>query len=358
MADVADPHTPEAPIHVGSLLTGNDVKTFERSVDYRVLNASAASTFNVEFKSDSTRRGGHFSPKWGAVFSNLFMGKYAGVSDLEVHLPESTSDRLQLARTGLFFALSRHKGLDKSQIDSSLSASFNRWSQDWVPADFDEPLFRFRGEDPAVQPDLLETDLLAFLNPNYSPRESEGEDIDAVTYPWLREIFTKALVPNVTVRKDLMEDTGVAITELLNNIRDHSRIGYAGLSNISMFATGSTARDGRIYISVLDNGVGMPATLPGKSIKTQPAEQVVDAFNGDLARRERGRGDGLFTVRKLAEKYRGTLFVATGPTEGDQTVVIDCDFAIASTVEAACHTIPVQGTVVVVSLPMARLTNS
>lgn len=356
MADTINVTHPRPAVHIDKLNTNRDLEVVQRSVGRLARQANEGEAIDVEFSSPDSPQSRPYSPQWSAVLSNLLMGKYADVAELTVHLPQSSSARLQLARAGLLFALSRHKGLDRSRSDKVTVDSLDRWSEDWTPADFDEPLFRFAGEDLSVQPKNLEADLLAFLNPNYAPRGSDGEDLGAVTYPWLRSIFSKARIPDVNLRHEMMRDASFVTTELLNNIRDHSGIGYDGLSHLSMFATGTKADDARIYIHVSDNGVGMPATLNGKSEKTDPEGQVKDALDGSLRRRERGRGDGLSAVRSMAEKYKGSLFVATGPTDENRTVIVDHDFSDDDDrLKVSSYDIPVQGTVVVVSLPIAKL---
>lgn len=298
------------------------------------------------------------SPKWGAVLSNLIVGYYR-TNDVHVTFPRSDSATEQLARSGILFALSRNPAIAEVFPGGAPSDLLSRWAADWVPADYDEPLFHVPGFDPAIEPQHLSNTMLSFLNPDYIADDSIGEDFDAVTYPWIRQLLNGMGIRDRVTRERLQLDTSRVVIELLGNIKQHSGIDEDGLSSVSLFATGSSERDGRIYLSVFDNGVGMPTTLRNLYGLTRgPGEQIERALVGDLPRRERGRGDGLAAVTNIAQRYNGDLFLATGPTLDGKSIVVDYFTRKESKPGARSFDAPVQGTIIVLAIPIGGIANS
>lgn len=296
------------------------------------------------------------SPQWGSVLTNVLMGRLAELSSVTLQLPGSESGRHQVARSGLFFALSRHPGVSLARPYQGLPDVLTQWRQNWRPSDYEQTLFTMPGEDDSEDPDELGTDLVAFLNPNLRPANSSAEDVDSVVYPWLRKLLSRVRLRDSDARSKVLKDVSFATNELLKNVRDHAGIGYDGRCSISLFATGRSQLDSRIYVSVVDDGIGMPASIRARHPDTEyDSELVTNAFAGDLPRRHRGRGEGLALVRDIVDNYGGSLFAATGPSRHG-TIVYEHTHAPSPITK--CYVEPklsVKGTVVVLSLATARM---
>ncbi|WP_196805140.1 ATP-binding protein [Mycobacterium sp. UM_WGJ] len=288
------------------------------------------------------------------MLTNILLDRLTKFGPITLALPTSESAQRQIARSGLLFALSRHPGLAVHGGDLHTQTHLSKWSRDWAPTDFDQTLFSIPGENDADDPQDLDTDLVAFLNPNWSPADSSSDDVDSVIYPWLRKLLSKARITDVTLRSQVLRDMSFATSELLNNVRDHARIGYHGNCALTLFATGSSVSDSRIYLSVVDDGVGMATTLQERATQSLPDRELVEAaFSGNLPRRHRGRGEGLSIVRAIADRYNGSLFAATGPSVEGAIV-----YEHESTEKSGCEYVEgltVHGTVIVLCLPTAQI---
>lgn len=357
MAQVADSMAdPAHAVEVNGAITAEDVLAVAREIDViSSVHSFAAVSFQM---ANITGRGqNRVSPKWGPVLTNILLRQLAELGPVTLALPASESAQQQIARSGLLFALARHPGLAVRDTSPQLERDLSKWSRNWVPTDFEQTLFSIPGEDDTSLPQDLGRDLVAFLNPILSSVEPSSEDIDSVIYPWLRNLLSEARVHDAAVRKHVLRDISFATNELLNNVRDHARIGYHGNCALSLFATGSSAADSRIYMSVVDDGVGMPRTLRDRpTSQVSDGQLVIDAFAGSLPRRHRGRGEGLSIVRDIADKYGGSVFAAAGPSELGSVV-----YEHNSSEQAACKYVEdlhVKGTVIVLCLPTARMADN
>jgi hypothetical protein len=296
------------------------------------------------------------TPQWGAVLTNLLMTQFEDVP-LKVELPTDATAQLQLARSGLCFALARHRRLRWDLLPDAGERVLRRWRADWQPAAGQQALFNFESERGDDVPAQVEREFVAFLNPNRAPRSSDRPDQAAVTYPWLRELVH--VEPELAVlRERLAKDLSRATSELLDNVRRHAQMPPSGQCSISLFITGNGGLDqSRLYLSVLDTGVGIPHTIrrnyagAGVVDALSDADMLSAACNGQLPRRERDRGRGLNRIQGLVQRTQGRLFVATGPSEtGSLVVEHRADDDKDSRVQAQwVDGLRVTGTVVVVS---------
>jgi len=295
------------------------------------------------------------TPQWGAVLTNLLMTEY-GDLPFTVALPRDTSAQLQLARSGLWFALARHKGVQWDSLPDAQDRVLRRWRADWQPANGQQALFTFVGDRADDVPKQIERELVAFLNPNRVPRSSDRLDRDAITYPWLRDLVH--VNPEMASNRELLaKELSLATKELLDNVRHHANVRPDGQCSISLFITGDGGLDrSRLYLSVLDTGVGIPSTIRRNYVGVanvsalSDAEMVSAAFNGQLPRRQRDRGRGLNRIQALVQRTQGRLFVAAGPSESG-AVVIEQRLDDQHPTVKAHHMdgLNVNGTVVVVS---------
>jgi hypothetical protein len=292
-------------------------------------------------------------PQWGAVFANLLAGRYAGLP-LDVRFPADSDVRLQLARANVFFALARHT--DKQFDSAAADEMVGRWSEDWEPADVMQPLVVLPDlADTGTVPQTLARNLVAFLNPD--PYHNLQRDRDAVVHPWLRKLLGKPRIEDRAWRDQLYVDISLSTFELLDNIQDHADLPEAGLCSLSLFTTsGGSDNRSLLYLAVWDNGRGMPASIEEQyQVLMDPIDMVQAAVNGEMPHREADRGRGLNRVLELVNRVEGHLFIATGSADWREEGCVIVDHKGGSSRRASAHSlpIPVQGTVVVLTLPLS-----
>jgi hypothetical protein len=339
-------------VSISSLTNETSVRTATQSLD--IVRRTLGS---VSLDLSSIGRGRRVSPQWGAVLANLLTGQFADIS-MKVQLPPGDSARLQLARSGLFFAIARHENLDWQSLKGSQDTSLRQWSVDWEPADVQQPLFLFDDEtDNPDAPKQIEREFVAFLNPDklgklptVFPRQG------GVVFPWLRDMLPVFSENDEVERTKLEVDVSQVIWELLSNVRGHAKVPYRGLCSVSLFITGGRRGDERLNVSVFDTGVGIVDALRTQfRIPPAPAELVALPFNGELPLRARDRGTGLHRITTIVERAGGELFVATGPVDDRGAVLIEHRSGQDRRVEASVNeNLSVRGTVIVLSLPLRR----
>lgn len=305
-------------VTIGQSNGSREIIAITKNLD-AAASALSSKPVTVDFSTLTARPG--LSPRWGAVLGNIFASKFAD-TPMRVALPSNHTARIQLARAGVYFALSRNKHLDWTSLHSGNDRLVHRWTFDWLPAALQQPLFDLSAiiDDNAPSPAHFEPDLVAFLNPDRVELADGVEAQKAVIYPWLSGLVGRTASGASKLDLALQQDISLVIWELLGNVRDHARLRTRGLCSLSLFVTGGT----HLSLSVIDTGRGMPATLPrlGFPDETSATEMVEAAFNGPLPRRERDRGRGLNRITQLIERLGGRLFAATGP-HGDGAVVVD-----------------------------------
>ncbi|WGY01810.1 ATP-binding protein [Nocardioides sp. QY071] len=299
---------------------------------------------------------------WGAVLSNVLVS-LREARNLMVHMPSAPRAHTQLARSGMYFALARHPGFDWQQDLHGWNDHLARWRRDWRPADLQDPLFDLAGEWVArEEPNPFDDQLVAFLNPDRTPREDAPNDQAAVVYPWLRHLMRHDGEVDPSEELDLHRKISLVTWELLDNIREHAHLSRAGQSSLATFAT--KGRPNHLNLYVMDTGVGIPASLRSR-LGDDPGsdtDSVAAALNGELALRGRSRGNGLRRIVSLVESMPGaSMFLASGPTTSRGSVVAELSGGSKASKAVDAHTdarvrareVPVsmQGTVVVVKLP-------
>lgn len=93
--------------------------------------------------------------------------------------------------------------------------------------------------------------------------------------------------------------------ELADNVDQHSNFSHA-----SIIAHYDTSKK-EIYISVFDNGITIPHAFETKSISFKnDSDAIKQALQGKSTKKEKGRGTGLRSSKKLVEKgLNGDFFV-------------------------------------------------
>lgn len=287
--------------------------------------------------------------KWGALVTNLLMGESFQNASVELQPPTRPAANTQLARSGMLFALARHRDLEMADNSESYARdNFSRWERDWVPTKPQLTLFDLGGDN--VAPTSVENKVVAFLNPRSSRIEVNARK-NAI-YPWLQG-FLGAVEHNTTM--DVLRDLSVVTTELLDNVRDHaqSKNSFLVISEVN----GSHKNRGSLQLVIVDDGRGMQKTINEQHLSDDPNQYLLACLNDKAPVRTGGRGDGLAKIIRRTKKYRGEIFVASGPTSDGTTVLVDHDYARSETVDAinADKDLGVQGTVVVLKLPHAEM---
>jgi hypothetical protein len=297
----------------------------------------------------------HLSVAWGAVVANVAASAISSQTALTVELPTSQQTRLQAGRSGLLFALARHRGLDWDSLRKADRALIEAWTNDWQPADVRQPLFSC-GVDPA-DVSAPDREIVAFLNPDRAPRSHTMNDQNAVVFPWLRAMMADAADDGEQWREALLGETALAAQELLDNVRQHAHLGHSDLCSVSYCITANDATGGaQLHLTVFDNGRGIPRTAARHFDEHHDADDplsLVDAaFNGELPNRLCDRGRGLNRLTHLAQRRRGRLFAATSNPGGDGSVVVDFRPDDSTVASQYLPGLEVTGTVVVLTLPL------
>jgi hypothetical protein len=96
-------------------------------------------------------------------------------------------------------------------------------------------------------------------------------------------------------------------SELINNVYDHSQTELDGFAALQVYRQGD-----QVQVVVSDSGIGLLETLKPKlpsshAQKLEDAELIRLLFNGDLAWKNAGNGQGLQECAHQALRYRGSV---------------------------------------------------
>jgi hypothetical protein len=219
-------------------------------------------------------------------------------------------------------------------------------------AEIAAPLFELPHETTGPEkPDLFGTNLVAFLNPDRAPRADAQDFRDAVVYPWLRDLMPHQVGFGPVEEHSLHQQVSWLMGELLDNITEHAKLRSDANCSLATFAT--RGRRNLLHLCVMDTGVGIPASLRERHPGRDELELVDEAVRGELPLRGPGRGNGLSQIiEQLSEQPEGKFFLASGPTSGGRSVVIDHDVASGKPVAVeAVENLHVRGTVVLLTIP-------
>lgn len=303
------------------------------------------------------------TPQWGAVVANVLAAAAKEPNEVRVEIPRDHSGQQSLARAGIYFALARNRHLDwESAAQSGLDVVLRPWRKNWRPANIRQPLFAIETDrdDQAPPESFYQDRFVAFLNPDQVRRNIFPGERDAAVYPWLRTLFGNKSHLSVERREAVLRDVSVVTSELLENIRDHAGITNRDLCSISLFTTGS-GRDTRLYISVLDTGIGMDKSIRSKGEYPPDSNDHLHlALEGKLPPGPRDRGQGLRRIMQTVISSSGSLFLATSHHEtgtltlnaGGSSRAVSAGILEGSKIDHY-EDLSMQGTVLVVSIPLS-----
>ncbi|KYF84243.1 hypothetical protein BE17_49410 [Sorangium cellulosum] len=276
-----------------------------------------------------------------SILSAALLGSFAERA-LEVRLPERLDTKRRISWASLAFALANRPKEIETKIVGGEGLDLTEWKRSWSPgtrSQFDR-LFKsgelFLGGDLGEsedEPTMYGRDHAAFVNPHRAPPAVGPTDVTSVVRPWLSTVL-----PSYLSRRSgsphgpaFVQDVGLLIDELLENVRDHALQRSEGrptqsLVHLSIARGGgaSTREDGtkvthRLYLSVLDTGPGIAVTARPK-LDLRPAEEggprdaeiIRDLLTGRHAGWGRARGLGLPRVWKRVRAWRDAeLRIAT-----------------------------------------------
>lgn len=298
-------------------------------------------------------------------------------------LPEEKRSRRALAASGLMFALVQHHAQfdeppsTEEDADSLFPSaglqrltSYDSWMRTFTP--FDVELRQFMLGAPSPDSDgakrarssasrglgTYDTDFAAFVNPHELPLGTELAAISEVAAPWFRRLLS-------TGRIDAASDVRAALTLLghaLDNVREHAFKDLESARSLVTLGLVEVGDQRMCRMQILDNGVGIPASLApqidldlGALDRTAAEELLGLAIHGRRDGYEPllrwGRGQGLPEMRRLTGQLGGRLTVSTSGPSGSM-VAIGCDGDQPS--EPYSDLVPVTGTIVTLWVPLSR----
>jgi anti-sigma regulatory factor (Ser/Thr protein kinase) len=339
---IAGESAPEATVSVSSLVGRKAVHQVVRELD--VAKAKGPEVISLSFAAERV------DPNWGAVLSVVLASKYADLP-LRVSFPDQPVDQLKLARSGIFFALSRHRAL---QVQSEVRdrTLLEAWRHNWTPADYQQPLFSFPElADTAARPTKIGSGLVAFLNPDRVPPIDRRLDTEAVMFPWLTDLMRQRRMHNTRAwRQYVCRKTSYATSELLDNVREHARLSDRGLCSLSAFVS----RDNRLHLSATDTGQGVLASLGQQLPGLEGEEALRRVLSGEPSEMGRGRGYGLSSIVRLVRQLgpKAGLFVASGTGTGRSVIVDYRGGTDTAPLPRAVEDLTMHGTVVALTIPL------
>lgn len=297
-------------------------------------------------------------------------------------LPHEPKSRRILSATGLMFALVDHEaafegtdisgapdqGYDEEEglfpiSDLKRLSKFESWRQTFTP--FDPGLRQLRlgagsdvskllrGRHTMREIGVYDQELSAFVNPHNLPQATALQDIGQVAEPWLHK-----LLDDEKASTDKVVSVALELTEhALDNVRQHAFVTQASKRSLVTVGQVQVANQQMFRLQILDNGVGIPASLGAQIGETVSdrlrAEELVSLavrgnLDDDAPLLPWGRGQGLPRMRDLSAEVGGILTIATrGPNHSQ--VLISCEGERPS--QPYSDLVPVAGTVVTLLVP-------
>jgi two-component system sensor histidine kinase TctE len=148
---------------------------------------------------------------------------------------------------------------------------------------------------------------------------------DAAAQEWVPRAITRNIDLGFVLENAIVSGNPLLLSELLNNLIDNA-LRYTPPGGAVTVRSG-TDDGGRPYLSVEDNGMGIPEDARSKVLERF---YRIEGTPGD------GSGLGLAIVKEVVERHRGILSIQPGATSGTRIVAT---FA-APAAEPARHAAP------------------
>lgn len=282
---------------------------------------------------------GHALGRARALLASLLLDRrYAHVTVLAV-LPADPVAMLQLARSGLLFALAQRTGRthvtverDSDVLGDALDDVLEEWRKPWRPADY-----AFRRRVLAQQHEErhggtgggpVQDRLVTFVNPHMVSRARVNIELTSnVVVPWLQQLVEEPPPINRAlsegVRLPDVSQPAWLLDELVFNLADHAFDSYSeARSYVQLFSTrASDNAPDRLHLTVWDNGLGLLPTLRSKAGSDLADEELLTELLENRLRYRRGRGKGLAEAIKVVRARGGTATVVSAGSNGQGTVL-------------------------------------
>jgi len=242
------------------------------------------------------------------VVSNLLVGRYRSVP-IRLTLPSNAGLTRQLARGGLFFALSNRQVQWAGHAPATWAQDRARWQRPFHPCDSSASREMFpRGAADANQSWVAayQRYLFSVVQPHKRPARTLREDLRRIAVRWLTSRLDDE---HKRAYVSTMSDVAEAFYELTVNIPDHAELkdrdSGLSLAQISVTSGGGEASHNRVQLAILDNGIGLARKVQRQYLDSERSatDAVRDAVTGALPRRDGGRGVGLSSVRHIAQEF-------------------------------------------------------
>lgn len=248
----------------------------------------------------------------------------------------------KLVHTGLAFALANRQGPVAYDMSDNARETLGivDWTYSWLPGSTEtRALCQPQGDlqtehfgvaehiGPSVAPSRYERYHAAFVNPHIAGAVDEAPPILYTVLPWLGAVIP-GLFEQSSRRWDRkqLDDVSIILEELVENIREHAEDGDRRAKSLVQIALVRGKEGIRLYLTAIDNGVGI---LPSLSIKlerlgiAQAKDVTIPRFlSGDYGHWHRGRGRSLPNVARRVREQNGTLTIATAPEIQGTAIVV------------------------------------
>ena len=332
------------------------VADLERFVD-ALGQTATGEPLVIEFKSlESTDEPSRVRTRPEAVLLLVrALAARAAEQQISVSLPLNEGLRNQLARGGLFFALANAPlGLaEDAEFPHTLR---QQWAQPWMAGspEWRQTLFSPEEYGETVLPaEPVQPDLLTFINPHRADSTDVAEQIaEDAARPWLNRLIGRSQRLTRRDREWLVSRVGLVVEQLVKNIRDHARLRRGGSSLVQVFRTagGGEQSVNRLYVAVLDDGVGIVKSVRESfGVEGTSAEVLATTVAGRLPGYGRDRGEGYAAIGRAIARYGGgRVFAACGDENGHATWA---EYRPSSnSLQSGRLALPLKGTVVVAQL--------
>lgn len=254
-----------------------------------------------------------------------------------VHVPADSEKVSALVQSGLAFALRRTRA-EVTPADSLLHDE--RWGRSWSPGNRAPWRLMFNDEDAIAGTELFGALHATFVNPHWVPPRSGSDHVAHLVGRWtaLRTPFVPALAG----------DVAYAVSELLDNIREHA-VGYPQQHMLSslLHTHIDHGASPHLHLAVMDTGPGIARTVRAKSSHAsqypEDAALVAALVEGKVSGWGRARGFGLTRLSERVQERGAQLSIMT------QTARLDQREATIKVREGS----EISGTVLVISFPLA-----
>ncbi|WP_141660861.1 hypothetical protein [Tsukamurella tyrosinosolvens] len=295
--------------------------------------------------------------RWDPIVANILLQSRVRDSALSVIAPAQSLEQ-QLARSGIMFAIAGHGSLNTDSSQSPredavrlAEEDLRPWRTKWRQRARQAALFEHPEIADGNDPDISFRRTVAFVNPDSDPIGSEARE--RAIYPWLRNLTGELGGISRADRNELLRRISAISTELLDNVVEHSLAeqSVVTISNIR------SSKSNQLQIAVIDGGQGIPSSLRRYGRKKVPLDYVEELVEDGRQLTLFARGDGIASIARQVRESRGSIMIASGSNGDEHSFLYDRSFEsnVAEPVKFETPALGVQGTVVVVRLPIKKV---